>query len=205
MTPMSNPDLAITWTITEDSIKTMASSKCKSLYICFTFPALKTQNSICRLTDTLNHSRNDALRIEAARIIAYLAYGFEPTLAALLHHQANHVLLYSLADSTSPHTPLPSSSLALGSALVWTLRAVVAALADIAGPTQCGLAPAGSNICGLTEDVLEMVFCVSAHPVSTLTPVTASVCSRNPSTLVFPSFPCQHLNKHKRRRRRRSP
>ncbi|KAF9458852.1 hypothetical protein BDZ94DRAFT_1300951 [Collybia nuda] len=54
------------------------------------------------LVETLNHSTTEPLRIEAAHVIASLAYGSEPALAALLQHQAVHALLYALAVVLSP-------------------------------------------------------------------------------------------------------
>lgn len=69
---------------------------------------LTTLKPGCRLTDTLNHSTNDALCLEATHLIVSLAFGSGPSFAALLHHQTAHALLYALTISTSPHIPLPS-------------------------------------------------------------------------------------------------
>lgn len=56
-------------------------------------------NPAHRLTETLNHSPNDTLCIEAARVIASLTSGSEPLLAALLHHRPR-------TDCSMP-SPLP--------------------------------------------------------------------------------------------------
>lgn len=96
---------------------------------------------------------------------------------------------------------MPSMSTALISALPRALRAVIAALADVAVPAQYGLNPAGSGIRVLAEDMLEMVFCVRILPFCSLPQALTPchICSRNPLTSISTSSPHQHLNKRSHR------
>lgn len=109
--------------------------------VSFLCSVLMTQKPGCRPTETPNHSTNDALRLEVAHAIASLAYGSEPSLAALLapgrtcpplRPRHVHLSTYSLTFSSS--TSYLSSSPALRSTLARALRAVIVALADIVRP-----------------------------------------------------------------------
>jgi len=94
---------------------------------------------------------DDAIRIEAAHVIASLA-GSEEALSALLDHEAPHAFLVAISYFE------PGSSTTLRSAIVRGLKSLAIAMANIAGPSQWGLKSNKSKIRNRTKDGLNYLF-----------------------------------------------
>ncbi|KAJ3560779.1 hypothetical protein NP233_g10612 [Leucocoprinus birnbaumii] len=96
-------------------------------------------------------AEDDALRIEAAHVIASLASS-EDALATLLDHEAPHAFLVAVSYLQ------PTDSISLRSAIVRGLRSLTMAMADIAGPSQWGLKSNKSKIRNRAKDGLSYLF-----------------------------------------------
>ena len=101
--------------------------------------------------DNTSRQEDDAIRIEAAHIIASLASS-EEALSTLLDHEAPHAFLVAISYFE------PGSSTSLRSAIVRGLKSLTIAMADIAGPSQWGLKPNKSKIRNRTKDGLNYLF-----------------------------------------------
>ncbi|KAH9484613.1 Armadillo repeat-containing protein 8 [Psilocybe cubensis] len=113
---------------------------------------------ISTLIDCLNapysseKSTNDALRIEAAHIIASLSYGSEEALGTLLRANAHHAFVYAISYFT------PSEPLSVRAAFSRALRTLAASIADVVGPSMWGLRPDRSMIRNEARHALEYLF-----------------------------------------------
>ncbi|PIL24324.1 hypothetical protein GSI_14077 [Ganoderma sinense ZZ0214-1] len=113
---------------------------------------------VSKLVDALNDppvSTGDsatAIRVEASHIIASLSYGSPDALRTLLRLNTPQALLYAI--STFP----PSESATLKAALARALRAVAAAIADVVGPSQWGLATSVSDVRAEAKAALDYLF-----------------------------------------------
>ncbi|KAF6748764.1 hypothetical protein DFP72DRAFT_915421 [Ephemerocybe angulata] len=95
------------------------------------------------------------LGAEAAHIIASLSYGSESALDTLLRLQTPRILIFALSQFT-PTDPLP-----LRSAYARALRAVVASVAEIVGPSEYGLRPEPTGPMQIeTKAALELIFAI---------------------------------------------
>ncbi|KAF5346730.1 hypothetical protein D9756_010404 [Leucocoprinus leucothites] len=101
--------------------------------------------------DTSPLAQDDAIRIEAAHVIASLA-GSEEALSTLLDHEAPHAFLVAISYLQ------PADSISLRSAIVRGLKSLAIAMADIAGPSQWGLRTKKSKICNRAKDGLNYLF-----------------------------------------------
>ncbi|KDR69187.1 hypothetical protein GALMADRAFT_160499 [Galerina marginata CBS 339.88] len=82
----------------------------------------------------------DALRIEAAHVIASLSYGSEEALGTLLRANTHRAFLYAISRFTAADPP------SLRSAFSRALRALASSIADVVGPSLWGLRPDNSII-----------------------------------------------------------
>ncbi|KAM5532328.1 hypothetical protein V8D89_014007 [Ganoderma adspersum] len=113
---------------------------------------------VSKLVDALNDppvpvgDSATAIRVEASHIIASLSYGSPDALQTLLRLNTPQALLYAI--STFP----TSESAALKAALARALRAVAAAIADVVGPSQWGLATSVSDLRAEAKAALDYLF-----------------------------------------------
>ncbi|KAF8163814.1 armadillo-type protein [Crassisporium funariophilum] len=122
---------------------------------------VRDEHFIATLIDCLNppnietpHSQSskssqDALRIEAAHVLASLSYGSEEALSTLLRANSHHAFLYAISQFTPADPP------ALRAAFSRALRALAASIADIIGPSLWGLKPDDSIIRNEAQGALE--------------------------------------------------
>ncbi|KAF8901845.1 armadillo-type protein [Gymnopilus junonius] len=125
---------------------------------------VKDQHFVSTLIDCLNpptsevplsaqdKAAQDALRIEAAHVVASLSYGSEEALGVLLRANAHHAFLYAFSHFT--HTDPP----ALRAAFSRALRALAASIADVVGPSIWGLRPDKSLIRTEAQQALAYLF-----------------------------------------------
>lgn len=135
----------------------------------------------------LNNTTREEIAIEAAHIIASVAYGTEDALASLLRADALRAILFAL--SRLPH----SDAHTLRAALTRALRALSAALADIVGPSQWGLRPDSSILRNDAAIALDVLFQVRMSQDISFPPAPAKIFTdvvllvrQNPWTSFFP-------------------
>ncbi|KAF9545167.1 hypothetical protein CPC08DRAFT_823953 [Agrocybe pediades] len=113
---------------------------------------------VSTLVDCLNAASDEdkafqnALRAEAAHVIASLSYGSEQALGTLLQANAPHAFLYAISHFTA------SDSNALRSAFSRGLRALASSIADVVGPSMWGLRPEQSTIRNGAQQALNYLF-----------------------------------------------
>jgi armadillo repeat-containing protein 8 len=98
-------------------------------------------------------SSDDELCLEAAHIVASLAYGTEDALVGLLRADALRMILYALSRTSSP-----LGSHALKAALTRALRNFAGAVADVVGPARWGLRPDTATFRNDAAIALEVLF-----------------------------------------------
>ncbi|KAF6750708.1 ARM repeat-containing protein [Ephemerocybe angulata] len=100
-------------------------------------------------------SVGNEIRVEAAHIVASLSYGSESALETLLRLQTPRILIFALSQFT-PTDPLP-----LRSAYARALRAIVASVAEILGPSEYGLRPETTGPMQIeTKEALSLIFAI---------------------------------------------
>ncbi|KAG2024027.1 BSP2p, variant 2 [Coprinopsis cinerea AmutBmut pab1-1] len=93
------------------------------------------------------------MRIEAAHIVASLAYGSDATLGALLRNDAPRALLFAISNFK------PQDPITLRSAFARALKTICASLADIVGPPLYGIPPdEKSEILAEAKEALARIF-----------------------------------------------
>ncbi|KAF8967241.1 armadillo-type protein [Flammula alnicola] len=125
---------------------------------------VKDESFVSTLIDCLNppvtdiplspsaKSSQDALRIEAAHVIASLSYGYEEALGTVLRANAHRAFLYAISHFTRADPP------PLRSAFSRALRALATSTADIVGPSLWGLKPDRSLIRSEAQQALDYLF-----------------------------------------------
>ncbi|KAF6760995.1 hypothetical protein DFP72DRAFT_1042425 [Ephemerocybe angulata] len=102
------------------------------------------------------------IKVEAVHIVASLSYGSESALETLLRLQTPRILIFALSQFT-PTDPLP-----LRSAYARALRAIVASVAEIVGPSEYGLRPETTGPMQIeTKEALGLIFARLARSVIT--------------------------------------
>ncbi|PPQ75379.1 hypothetical protein CVT26_015511 [Gymnopilus dilepis] len=125
---------------------------------------VRDQHFVSTLIDCLNppttdvqlsaqdKAAQDALRIEAAHVIASLSYGSEEALGVLLRANAHHAFLYAISHFTQADSPTLRAAFSRG------LRALAASIADVVGPSMWGLRPDKSTIRSEAQQALSYLF-----------------------------------------------
>ncbi|CAA7262370.1 unnamed protein product [Cyclocybe aegerita] len=125
-------------------------------------------------------SAQDALRIEAAHVVASLSYGSEEALGILLRANTHHALLYAVSRFTK------ADGVGLRAAFSRALRTLASSLAEVVGPSLWGLRPETSMIRSEAQQALDQIFLIESLDIylPLLVPGTTSSHSPISSTAI---------------------